>query len=87
MEQVATGADKVIFTKAKNSPRAADPGELAEIYTDLSDGRVGQVTHSLKQAMRIAQTAVTREDLICICGSFHLIGQAKELIEDIKKRR
>ncbi len=81
MEQVATGADKVIFTKASTSTRVADPRDLAEIYTELSDGRVAQVTNTLAEALQIANTAVSREDIICVCGSFYLVGEAKKLLQ------
>jgi folylpolyglutamate synthase/dihydropteroate synthase len=30
--------------------------------------------------MRIAQRAVSSEDLICITGSFYLVGEAKRLL-------
>ena len=80
MEQIATGADKVIFTRASNV-RSADPKELADIYTELSDGRVAQTTENLTEAMNIANSAVSREDLICICGSFYLVGEAKMMLQ------
>jgi len=80
MRQIATGADKVIFTKAANCPRMADPKDLAEIYSELSDGRVAQVTETLAEAMKIANCAVSREDIICITGSFYLVGEAKKTI-------
>ena len=32
---------------------------------------------SLGQALRLASSAISKEDLICITGSFYLIGQAK----------
>ncbi len=83
MEQVATGADKVIFTRASNSPRAADPKELAEIYEELS-GRVAQVMEDVTEAIRTAANAVSREDLICLTGSFYLIGEAKQLLQQAK---
>jgi len=79
MDQISTGADKVIFTQAANNPRAADPKELADIYEERC-GRVAQVTHSLKDALRVARSAVSREDLICVTGSFYLVGEAKKLI-------
>ena len=82
MRQVATGADKAIFTRASNTPRSADPKELAEIYANMSDGRTGQVAKNLREALQIAETAITSEDLICICGSFYLVGEAKELLKD-----
>lgn len=80
MEQISTGADKVIFTKAANNPRAADPKELAEIYEEKC-GRVAQICDSLEKAMHIANSAVSREDLICVTGSFYLVGEAKLLLK------
>jgi dihydrofolate synthase/folylpolyglutamate synthase len=76
MAEIATGADKVIFTQATNNPRAAKPTELADLFEE-STGRVGQVTQNLRDAIRVACSAVSREDLICICGSFCLVGEAK----------
>ncbi|HPS51979.1 MAG TPA: folylpolyglutamate synthase/dihydrofolate synthase family protein [Phycisphaerae bacterium] len=82
MEQIATGADKLIFTKSSTSPRAADPHELAEVYAEMTDGRIAQVTNSLKQALEIAYSAVSREDIICITGSFYLVGEAKIMLQN-----
>jgi folylpolyglutamate synthase/dihydropteroate synthase len=36
-----------------------------------------QTSSSLGEALQLAHSAVGREDLICITGSFYLIGQAK----------
>jgi folylpolyglutamate synthase/dihydropteroate synthase len=36
-----------------------------------------QTAVSLGQALQLAKSAVSKEDLICITGSFYLIGQAK----------
>lgn len=80
MQQIATGADKVIFTQTTGNARAADPKELAFAYEECS-GRVAQVTPTLTEALAIAENAVSREDIICICGSFYLVGEAKELLQ------
>ena len=82
MEQVATGADKVIFTKSSNNPRAAKPEELAEVYTERS-GREAQITENLTQAIRVAGSAVSREDIITITGSFYLVGEAKMILASV----
>ncbi len=79
LDQIATGADKVIFTKASNNPRAAKPEFLGELYSERS-GREGQITQTLTEAIQVAQSAVRREDLICVCGSFYLVGETKELL-------
>ena len=84
MSQVATGADKIIFTRVK-SGRSSDPQDLADIYSEVSDGRVGQVAPTLKDALNIANNAVSREDIICVTGSFYLVGEAKELLKNIKQ--
>ena len=36
-----------------------------------------QTAATLGQALQLAKNAVSKEDLICITGSFYLIGQAK----------
>ena len=79
MAELATGADKVIFTRARGNSRAADPAELADAY-EAATGRAGQVTGGAKEALRVANSAISREDLICTCGSFYLVGEAKELL-------
>jgi dihydrofolate synthase/folylpolyglutamate synthase len=78
LTELQFGADKVIFTRS-NSPKAVFPMDLAEMYTDIC-GKMCQTALSLREAMRIARSAVTREDLICVTGSFYLVGQAKELL-------
>ncbi len=84
MDKIATGADKVIFTRASSTPRAAQPGDLAGAYLECS-GREAQITQDLAEAIRIARSAVTREDIICVCGSFYLVGEAKSLLQaDLK---
>jgi len=77
--EIATGADKVIFTQASNNLRAAKAKDLADAYEEMT-GRVGQITQDLQEAIRVAHSAVSREDLICICGSFCLVGEAKYLL-------
>ena len=80
INKLATGADKVIFTLATSTPRAAPPEELAAEYEEHS-GRTAQVAENLIEALQIAKSAVSREDLICITGSFYLVGEAKQLIQ------
>jgi len=76
LERIAAGADKVIFTRV-NSIRSADPAELSARYVEQY-GKMAQVAPTLQDAMDIALRAVTKEDLICITGSFYLVGEAKK---------
>ena len=77
LQQLRYGADKVIFTQIK-SPRSIYPDELAMMYTEIC-GKMCQTAMSLKEALQIANTAVTTGDLICVTGSFYLVGEAKEM--------
>ncbi len=79
IDQVQLGADKAIFTHTE-SPRSADPHELAARYVGRS-GKMAQVAEHLEEALQIASSAVTREDLICITGSFYLVGKAKRILD------
>jgi dihydrofolate synthase/folylpolyglutamate synthase len=75
LRKLQYGADKVIFTRS-NSPRAMSPDDLANMYTEIC-GKMCQSAFSLGEALRLAKNAVDKEDLICITGSFYLVGQAK----------
>jgi dihydrofolate synthase/folylpolyglutamate synthase len=75
LAELQYGADKVIFTRS-NSVKAMSPQELADTYTELC-GKMCQVATTLGEALQLARSAVGREDLICITGSFYLIGMAK----------
>ena len=79
LTHIRLGADKVIFTET-GSMRSADPAELAAEYVERT-GKMAQVAKNLEEALDIAEHAVTREDLICVTGSFYLAGRAKLLIE------
>lgn len=74
LRRLQIGADKLIFT-GTGSPRSADPAELAAQYIEFS-GKMAQVAPTLEGAMRIAESAISREDLICITGSFYLVAEA-----------
>ena len=75
LRQLQYGADKVIFTRS-NSAKAMSPQDLGELYAEICS-KMYQVSMSLGEALRLAKNVVSREDLICITGSFYLIGQAK----------
>ncbi|MBE0535639.1 MAG: bifunctional folylpolyglutamate synthase/dihydrofolate synthase [Phycisphaerae bacterium] len=78
--QLQYGADKVIFTRS-NSPKAVLPQDLAEMYTEIC-GKMCQTALTIRDAVRTAKSAISREDLICITGSFYLVGQAKEQLDN-----
>ncbi len=86
LKQIALGADKVIFTKARLNPRAADPDDLLHRFNDFS-GKMAQTSENLTEALRVAGRAVSREDLIVVTGSFYLAGEAKKYFADLESKR
>ncbi len=80
LRRVRQGADKVIFTKSK-SPRSAEPEDLAKMYSSL--GGMCQAADSFAEALPQAYAAVSRGDLICVTGSFYLVGEAKKHFEQV----
>jgi dihydrofolate synthase / folylpolyglutamate synthase len=86
LTQLDLGADKVIFTKARDNKRAADPRELHKRFTDLT-GKMSQVADDFEAAVNIARRAVTRDDLICVTGSFYLVGEARKYLKELAAKR
>jgi dihydrofolate synthase/folylpolyglutamate synthase len=75
LDKLQYGADKVIFTRS-TSAKATPPEDLADMYTEIC-GKMCQCAGGLDEAMQLARSAVSREDLICVTGSFYLVGEAK----------
>lgn len=86
LEKLSLGGDKIIFTRAKGNPRAADPGELMRQFTDIS-GKMTQLARSLPEAIQLASRAVGRDDLICVTGSFYLVGETKKYLQELNKKK
>ena len=74
LDMMNVGADKVIFTRASSNPRAADPADLQKAFAERS-GKMCQTASSLPEALELAARAVGREDLLCVTGSFYLVGE------------
>lgn len=85
LEQIGRGADKIIFTRSGENARAADPAGLRRMYEERT-GKMAQTAGDLKEALKTAARAVSRDDLILVTGSFYLAGEAKRLLEEKKRR-
>ncbi len=85
LDELQYGADKVIFTRS-SSPRAVRPDELEEMFTEKTT-RMCQSAISLGDALKIAGSAVTREDVICITGSVYLVGDAIKRFNRLRERQ
>ena len=82
LDMMNVGADKVIFTRASSNPRATDPADLQKAFSERS-GKMCQTAANLPEALELAARAVGREDLLCVTGSFYLVG---ETIKHLSKR-
>jgi dihydrofolate synthase/folylpolyglutamate synthase len=85
LNKLQYGADKVIFTRS-NSVKAMSPEDLADMYTEICN-KMCQTAPTLDEALALARSAVGKEDLICITGSFYLIGQAKMQFQSRLQRK
>jgi len=81
LRQISLGADKVIFTRARQNPRAMEPQDLLHRFTDIS-GKMAQITATLPDALKLAARAVSRDDLVIVTGSFYLAGETKKYFLD-----
>jgi len=86
LEKAALGGDKIIFTRAKGNPRAADPEDLQRQFSEVS-GKMSQVAPNLPKALDLATRAVGRDDLVCVTGSFYLVGEARKYLQELKRKR
>jgi dihydrofolate synthase/folylpolyglutamate synthase len=84
LKQLALGADKVIFTRARSNARSVEPHDLLERFHELT-GKMAQSASSLPEALTLASRAVSREDLIVVTGSFQLVGEAKKYLQEKAK--
>ncbi len=83
LNRVNLGADKIIFTRAQGNPRAADPVDLQRTFTELS-GKMSQIADTIPEAIELASRAVSREDLICVTGSFYLVGETLKHLDKMR---
>jgi len=86
LDRVNLGADKVIFTRAQSNARAADPDELQRLFAERS-GKMSQVARTLPEALEIATRAVSREDLVCVTGSFYLVGETMKHLSQLDRSK
>ena len=84
--QLSLGADKVIFTRARNNPRSVEPEDLMRRFAEVT-GKMAQAAPGLEAALNLAARAVGREDLICVTGSFYLVGETKKYLADLASKR
>jgi dihydrofolate synthase/folylpolyglutamate synthase len=86
LDRMNLGADKVIFTRAQSNARAADPDELQRLFAERS-GKMSQIAKALPEALELATRAVSRDDLVCVTGSFYLVGEAIKHLSQLDREK
>ena len=86
LERISLGADKIIFTKAVGNPRASEPLLLQKQFEEIS-GKMTQVAETLPEALEIAAQAASSDDLICVTGSFYLVGETKSHLKQLAAKK
>jgi dihydrofolate synthase/folylpolyglutamate synthase len=81
LRALSMAADKVIFTKAADNARAADPAKLAKMFTEI-DGKPAMHAPDLASAVELAKRSLTTNDVLCVTGSLYLVGDAKRLMAE-----
>jgi len=84
LDKLNLGADKVIFTRASGNPRTADPHELQRMFQERS-GKMSQVAKTASEAILLAARAASRDDLICVTGSFYVVGDAMKAVAESRE--
>ena len=46
-----------------------------------------QIADTLPEALEIAARAASQEDLICVTGSFHLVGETKSHLRQLASKK
>ena len=77
LDQIAIGADKVIFTK-NGTLRSADPRNWPSASRSAPAAWPSGPTPSPTPSAS-PRSVATRGDIICVTGSFYLVGEAKRL--------
>ena len=75
---LAQDAAHIIFTTMKSS-HACLPEELFEMTTKIGFKAV-TIEHNLARALELADRMAGPNDLICVCGSFYLAGDARRIL-------
>ena len=78
LQLVTREAAHIVFTRM-NSPRACSP-ELLGARAQVMGYRNYTAEPDIERAIAAAEELATDDDLICVCGSFYLAGDARKLI-------
>jgi dihydrofolate synthase/folylpolyglutamate synthase len=68
---IRPAADRIFLTRAGGNPRSADPVRIKKIW---GGGRMTSVEPEPLRAFKKALAGASPDDLVCVTGSFYLVG-------------
>lgn len=71
--------DRILITRYTTNPRAWPVEELAEVARSIPLSSMG-TSETIAEALRLALSDATADDLICVAGSFFLAAEARSLL-------
>ncbi len=78
MPLLADRADDIVFTRAASTRRGLAPSDLAEAWRAVTQ-RACSTAANLRAALAKAQRLASGDSVVCVTGSFYLVGEALEL--------
>lgn len=75
---LAPHCDELIVTSVPHNPSSADPKELAKYATSYTKT---QAITDVKKAVKEAKKKAKKNDLILICGSIYMLGEAIKVVK------
>ena len=61
--------------------------ELRSRFAEVCPNKMCQVAETFAEALELAERAVGPGDLVCVTGSFHLVGEAKRRLDELGRER
>jgi len=83
IEELAPRAAKVVLTRPRN-PRAAAPEDVAKLAKGILPEPV--IAPNVPAALVAATELAGPEDVICVTGSFYVVGEAMEAFDAVRAR-
>lgn len=80
LREIVPGTQKIVVT-GTGSPRAADPGELAEKCRKITSAPV-KAEPDIPKAFDLARRLTGKDGLLVITGSFYLAGEIKKMLRE-----
>ncbi len=81
LRELAGLAPNVVFTRAVNSPRSADPEELSRLWAQAGTPGARAVRQAPSEALELALELGGAGGSVVVAGSLFLVAEVRNLLE------